>query len=467
MARRRYGQSRRGGGGGAFLFLLFLLLVGGGGAYIYFSPQFERVAPKLELPKKVFWNQDSPIVVHASDNNGIKGYQAIVSDGKQSIVVASGSFTIPQKEATINISIPEKNNLDQKASPWILTVTVSDKSLWNFMQGNSTTKDVKVIVDRQPPLVGVVANSPSIVRGGSALVVLQASDENLKDVYVEAGGERFKVMPYKKDGFYATLVVWPFRVKPKDYSAKIVATDTAGNKRVVEIPFELMNKRYRVSNIKVGDSFLDGKIAEVASANSLTSGIKDKLKRFKAVNEDLRKENEKIIHEHTKKVTPIDYDKWKLKAFYPLKGAKVVAQFGDERHYFYKNSNKEISHSYHLGYDLASVKRAPIRSSSRGEVVFASYNGIYGNMPIIDHGFGLYTLYGHCSSILVREGEKVKNNQVIAKTGTTGLALGDHLHFGVLVQGIEVWPMDWMKQNWIKKHINGVFRKADKAILGK
>jgi len=64
----------------------------------------------------------------------------------------------------------------------------------------------------------------------------------------------------------------------------------------------------------------------------------------------------------------------------------------------------------------------------------------------------------------VSEKEHVRAGQVIARTGKTGLALGDHLHFGILVQGVEVWPMDWMKQNWIRSHIDAVFREADRII---
>jgi murein DD-endopeptidase MepM/ murein hydrolase activator NlpD len=86
-------------------------------------------------------------------------------------------------------------------------------------------------------------------------------------------------------------------------------------------------------------------------------------------------------------------------------------------------------------------------------------------MPLIDHGLGLYTLYGHCSSVLVQKGQKVKRGQIIAKTGVSGLALGDHVHFGVLVQGIEVHPLEWMSKSWLKTHINDVFKKADR-ILG-
>jgi murein DD-endopeptidase MepM/ murein hydrolase activator NlpD len=178
----------------------------------------------------------------------------------------------------------------------------------------------------------------------------------------------------------------------------------------------------------------------------------------------MRIDNEKLIHKYALKMSNEMFDSWSIKAFYPLKNAKLVADFGDERHYYYKDKETEISGSYHVGYDFASTRHAPIISQSTGKVVFADLNGIYGNMPMIDHGLGLYTLYGHCSKILVEEDEEIEEGQIIAKTGKTGLALGDHLHFGVLVQGIEVWPMDWMKQNWINKNIKKVFKKANKLI---
>lgn len=113
---------------------------------------------------------------------------------------------------------------------------------------------------------------------------------------------------------------------------------------------------------------------------------------------------------------------------------------------------------------MASVKMAKIVASNDGKVVFSGYNGIYGNMPIIDHGLGLYTLYGHCSVIEVKEGDEVKRGEVIAKTGATGLALGDHLHFGILVQGVEVRPVEWLDSKWIRDNIDKIFKDADRII---
>jgi murein DD-endopeptidase MepM/ murein hydrolase activator NlpD len=179
----------------------------------------------------------------------------------------------------------------------------------------------------------------------------------------------------------------------------------------------------------------------------------------------MRLGNEKQIHRIARLALDTEpIQQWHIHAFYPLKGAKLVADFGDERHYYYRDPKKEISRSYHVGYDLASVRHAPIRASNAGRVLFAARNGIYGKMPLIDHGFGLTTLYGHCSQLLVSKGDTVASGETIARTGKTGLALGDHLHFGILIHGIEVWPMDWMKENWIKKNINRIFEQADKII---
>jgi murein DD-endopeptidase MepM/ murein hydrolase activator NlpD len=180
----------------------------------------------------------------------------------------------------------------------------------------------------------------------------------------------------------------------------------------------------------------------------------------------MRLENEEVIHELAKNVSDEILDSWKIKKFYPLKNGAKVASFGDERHYYYEEKEHEVSHSYHVGLDMASTKMAKVMSSNPGKVVFAEYNGIYGNMPMIDHGMGLYTLYGHCSNILVSEGDEIGADFAIAQTGKSGLALGDHLHFGVLVQGVEVRPEEWMDKKWIRDNIDKVFKAADKIIKG-
>jgi len=270
----------------------------------------------------------------------------------------------------------------------------------------------------------------------------------------------FKAEPFYKPGYYAALIAWP--VTEPTFRAWVEATDLANNITKVHIPLYLKTYRYRRSNITLKDRFLEGKIADLASQFDETANISDPLERFKIINEEIRAKNEALIHKLSENVSDQLIHRWSVKPFYPLKNGKKVASFGDHRFYYY--DGKRVSESYHLGLDLASVKMAQVRSSNPGRVVFAGDNGIYGNMPLIDHGLGLYTLYGHCSTLYVAEGDTVMKKEVIAKTGRTGLALGDHLHFGVLVQGVEVRPIEWMDAHWIKDNITNVFEMARRMI---
>jgi len=438
------------------------LLIGAG--YIYTAPEFERVAPIVQSKESLFWNRTDPLQVQLTDNIGLKEYELILNDGKKSLIVGKGEFDKNVKDQTLLVKYPKSKVLDAKATNLQLTVSTTDSSMWNFFQGNKTVKVINIKVDYKRPNVNVLANSYSITQGGSGLVIFQANDENLDALYIEAAGRKFKVQPYKREGYFAALIAWPFN--EKDFNAKIVATDMAKNKRVTDIPFYLKNHKYRVSWIKAKDKFIEGKITDLASSDPEYASIEDKLDRLRAINETMRLKNEAMIHKIAQNVSSETLNSWKIHKFYPLKNGAKVASYGDERHYYYKTKNNEVSKSYHVGYDMASTKMAAIKTSNAGKIVYANENGIYGNMPMIDHGLGLYSLYGHCSHLLVKEGDEVKAGQTIAKTGMTGLALGDHLHFGLLVQGLEVRPVEWFDAGWIRKNIDNIFKEADKIILG-
>jgi len=399
----------------------------------------------------------------------LKSYEIKIRDDKNEIVVANEMLLENVHDKMVEIKYPNKavNGvlLDPRAEKLQIIFTATDKSNWNFFQGNTVTKKINVFVDYKRPDVNILSNSYSITKGGSALVVFQVKDRALKSFSVEAAGKTFKAQPYKKEGYYATLIAWPFNVD--HFVANIRAEDMAGNKRVTNIPLYLLNKKYKTSWIKATDKFIDGKISDLIDTEPKYSTIENRLEKLRTINETMRLDNEKVIHELSKNVSDEMIDSWKIKKFYPLKNAAKVASFGDERHYYYGNKENEVSHSYHVGLDMASTKMAKIVSSNAGTVVYDEYNGIYGNMPMLDHGLGLYTLYGHCSNILVQKGDRVAAGSVIAQTGKSGLALGDHLHFGVLVQGVEVRPEEWMDKKWIREKIDDVFKEADKIIDSK
>jgi murein DD-endopeptidase MepM/ murein hydrolase activator NlpD len=210
--------------------------------------------------------------------------------------------------------------------------------------------------------------------------------------------------------------------------------------------YELKNVKYRKSIIAISDRFIQSAVAPLLNGADASDGSPKET--FLAVNNRLRKENDDTIAAVTKKSAPTML--WKG-AFVQLSNSKVEANFADERTYTYHNEPIDVA--YHLGYDLSVTKRYPVEAANSGRVVFAGDLGIYGNSVILDHGLGLFTLYSHLSSIDVKDGDRIEQRQILGKTGKTGLAAGDHLHYGVYLHGVAVLPVEWWDPKWIKDNI--------------
>ena len=139
-----------------------------------------------------------------------------------------------------------------------------------------------------------------------------------------------------------------------------------------------------------------------------------------------------------------------------MRNAKVMSAFADRRTYVY--GGREVDQQTHLGFDLAAVAHTPVLAANRGVVRLARYFGIYGNAVVVDHGLGLMTLSAHLSAIDVKEGQSVERGEPLGRTGATGLAGGDHLHFTTLVRGLPVNPIEWWDDHWIRDRITSKLR---------
>jgi murein DD-endopeptidase MepM/ murein hydrolase activator NlpD len=137
--------------------------------------------------------------------------------------------------------------------------------------------------------------------------------------------------------------------------------------------------------------------------------------------------------------------------FVQLGNSQVEAGFADDRTYVFEG--RDVDRQTHLGYDLAVTSAIPILAANAGKVLHADWLGIYGNCVVVDHGMGIASLYGHLSSIDVRLGDSVQKGQVLGRSGMTGLAGGDHLHFTMLVHGRPVNPVEWWDSHWIADRI--------------
>jgi murein DD-endopeptidase MepM/ murein hydrolase activator NlpD len=99
---------------------------------------------------------------------------------------------------------------------------------------------------------------------------------------------------------------------------------------------------------------------------------------------------------------------------------------------------------YHPGIDIAAPLGSPIRAAGDGIVLVAGWNEEYGNFVLLEHGFGLSTLYGHNNSLSVRKEDRVRAGDVIAYLGDTGRSTGPHLHFEVRRNGIPGDPRTFL-----------------------
>ncbi|MEA3228751.1 MAG: M23 family metallopeptidase [Campylobacterota bacterium] len=408
----------------------------------------------------VWVNLKKPLKISIDDTSGLKSYRVILKTSNGETVLNDENFMSPQSLVSLNVK-PPRSIYAVKDKVIKLVVQATDMSNWNFANGNTVEQEYKLQIDKRRPRLNIVNHSYKISKGGSAVVIFKADDENLDEIYIESNnGKNFKVQEFYKDGYYISLLAWP--VTDDSFKATVVAKDFAGNIAKSYIPLYLKEKYYKVSNIRLKDKFLKGKIADLAEEFVETQGVENSLEQFRIINEDVRAKNELLIHELASKVPDERVSDFKINKMYPLKNAQVVARFGDHRKYSYDGD--AISESYHLGLDLASNSMAKINPQNSGEVVYADYNGLYGHMPMIHHGLGLYTLYGHCSSLKVNSDEHFNAKGVVANTGKSGYAMGDHLHFGVLVQGIEVRPQEWMDKDWIRINITNVIKSAKKII---
>jgi murein DD-endopeptidase MepM/ murein hydrolase activator NlpD len=130
---------------------------------------------------------------------------------------------------------------------------------------------------------------------------------------------------------------------------------------------------------------------------------------------------------------------------------KEEADFADTRNYIYHG--KKVDQQTHLGFDLSDVIGGGVEAANDGRVVWASDMGIYGNCVVLDHGYGIQSIYGHMQRIDVKVGDMVQKGGKMGIAGQTGLAGGVHVHFSMQVDGVQTNPREWWDEHWIKDRI--------------
>jgi murein DD-endopeptidase MepM/ murein hydrolase activator NlpD len=420
-------------------FVLVAVVAGLVAGWITLGPRFEGQSPQIALKPDTDVIGAGPVEILISDKGtGLKSIEVKLGDA----TVASEQFAQPVGDKTISLEIRKLTGI--KEGPAQLRVVARDASLF---RGNEAVLQKSLTVDITPPTINLVADDRYVNFGGVGAIVYQPSPDTVASG-VKIGNHFFPgtkgAIKGHPDRFFV-LFAHAYDTDPKA-KAMLVATDKAGNSREMPLVYELKDFRYRKSTIAVSDAFLQGKVAPLVTDAAARQGAPKDV--FVAVNRKLRKENEDKITEITRKASPSIL--WKG-AFVQLSNSKVEANFADQRTYTY--NGEQVDTAYHLGYDLSVTKHYPVEAANSGAVAFAGDLGIYGNTVILDHGLGLFTLYSHLSQIDAKVGDKIEQKQILGRTGETGLAAGDHLHYGVYLHGVAVLPVEWWDSKWIADNI--------------
>ncbi len=310
-------------------------------------------------------------------------------------------------------------------------------------------EELRLVVKKRPPDLVAISSQHYPVQGGSDLVVYTVGAGNMRDGV--AVGELWfpgRDVPGGADGLRFALYAVPFDHADAD-AIRLAAEDDAGNRATVAFVDRLTERPASSDTMRLDDGFLERVVPEVLARSGLPDSG-DRLADYLEINGALRHRNAARLTELA--AASVDEPLWH-RPFVALPGSKVMSPFADRRTYVYEG--REVDRQVHLGYDLASVRRAEVPAANDGVVVLADYFGIYGNAVAIDHGAGLMSLYGHLSSLAVAEGDEVTRGQTVGRTGVTGLAGGDHLHFSMLLGGVPVDAREWWDPFWLETRIAG------------
>lgn len=420
------------------------------GAYLSFKdmsgPHISVSSGSISIPPETSLrvSPESKLRITMEDPSGIRSIRVGIRKNSMATPLFSKTFDSARQKQSVEVAF---DNTQLREGVFDLEIRATDDSLAGFGQGNTKTETIPMQFDTKAPTLSVKTSLPNVRRGGAG-VIRYSIDEPVKQSGVLIG-DYFIPGFAQKEGDYICYFPFPYNMTPQDYKKAIMltATDLADNTARIPLALVAINRPFKSDKMEVSDNFL---LSVQNKLGALAQQTTSPLDCYLYINSTVRQENIRKLAEIARNT---DNSTMWDGIFARLPRSAPRAGFADYRTFFYQG--KQVGESYHLGFDLASVRNAEVPAANNGRVIFVGELGIYGNLVVIDHGLGIQTLYSHLNDITVREGDKVSKGQTIAHTGTTGLAFGDHLHFGVLVGGIEVTPLEWFDPKWIRDNITG------------
>jgi murein DD-endopeptidase MepM/ murein hydrolase activator NlpD len=444
------------------LFVVNLLRAALVAAVIWFIyGNIDWYAPKLTLnPEVTVLGPRTDFVVKAEDKDtGIRDIRVTVQQEGQEKEVLARTFPAPalwgfgsKGSRVMVIEIPftvDAKALGLKDGKATLVVQSHDYSWRNHFQGRLATLTREVDLALVPLKVSFLGVSHLLKPGGSGLILYRLN-KPARESGALVGPYFYQGFPHPQGKPEEYVAIFPV---PQDAvgaaAVELVARPLLGQEVRQRVALSLKPRKWRSDRLNLSDDF----IRKVA-ATFPPSNPGDLLSTYLKINRDLRKVNHERVRQVCAQSQPQPL--WSG-AFLRFLG-KPMARFGDRRTYVYEG--RTVDQQVHLGEDLASLEHSAVAAGNRGVVVLAAPLGIYGQTVILDHGLGVFSMYGHLSQIAVKAGDQVDKGGLLGRTGATGLAGGDHLHFAMILQGEFVDPVEWWDPHWLKDQVEGLWGRS-------
>ncbi|MFP6665135.1 MAG: M23 family metallopeptidase [Deltaproteobacteria bacterium] len=454
LLRRRERRSRR-----RSLYLALLTLTLGASGWLFWMGTSSPRAELRGVPE-VLGREGHVSLRLEAPRAGLRSWQAYVRDaaGKRIVIAeenlpGGGLFAPGIQHHNVELTI-DPAALGLAEGPAEIIIQATGHAPLSRLSSALVAASAGFRIDRTPPRLRLIGDGWRVRQGGTGLILYEVdADATSSGVQVgetifpgEAGG-------FPRDEQHAALYTVPWNASD-EHTPRLFAQDAAGNRSVLGVPATIRPRTPRAEKIRVSDSFIERKIHPLLESQGIEIPS-SRAEAYLAVNRDMRAASEVELRGHVGQSAPMLLVEAGLRQ---QPGTQVGSRFAEHRTYMYEG--RAIDEQTHLGYDLASVRRAPVEASGAGRVQWVGDLGIYGKVVLIDHGLGLATLYAHLSTISVASGDVVARGTVIGRTGETGLAGGDHLHFSVTIRGHHVDPIEWWDARWVEREIHGPLRAA-------
>jgi murein DD-endopeptidase MepM/ murein hydrolase activator NlpD len=385
--------------------------------------------------------QSTPVSVRVRDPHGIRSVAVFVEQNgtRYRVGEMAQPSRVPDGTWNFTAGLKATPQLQDGKAKLIAEATSNDL----FCKTTSWEGDVTVV--SHPPTVSADSDQHYLYLGMADLATLNVSG-SFTEAGVRVGDQTFRAwpMPGGKPGLFS-LFAFAWNMPPGTVPM-VYASNGAGNDVTTPLTVQFPKNEqphYTVHDLQLNDRFIQKVVGELDP-----NGSGDPVTRFVKINNEMRRANNKTLSDLRLKTA--DKFLWS-QPFARQAHSQAEANFADVRNYIYQG--KKIDQQVHLGYDLAVTQNVGVEASNDGRIVYAAPLGIYGNCIVVDHGYGLQTIYGHMSRIDVHEGDMVKRGQVMGLSGMTGMAGGDHIHFAMQLDGVQIDPKEWWDGHWIKDHI--------------